>query len=509
MCTILSQQDLIPSKRKIDLDDEFDSTKNYDHVRQKKKSNVLMMRHPLGIKPWGNYYLDQSNNNFKGDCRGSSLGNLAILTDDLILEILGIFDARDLLSLGLTSKVLYCFSTFDDLWKQLTIKKYNGDWYWQGTWKLTFLKRSYKEYCLEQAKSTIHLTNFYSDTLFQPFLCSSTGMEAYLGVENIDRRSNLELSEFIKEYAIPNKPVIITDVVTKWPASRKWNMEYLVEKYGDVLFRAEAIDIKLNNYANYYKNTMDESPLYLFDKEFCKKCDGIDDDFSVPEYFEEDFFSVLGENRPDYRWLIIGPAHSGSTFHKDPNSTSAWNAVIKGSKKWIMYPPDILPPGVFTSADEAEVTSPISIMEWYLNFYKETQKSKPRPLEGVCKAGEIIFVPNGWWHMVINLEDSIAITQNFVGTWNLKNVLLFLRDKPHQISGFSSLVWPNCEDIYNDFCVKFEKFYPEVLEKLELDNSENEKKKEKKRSSLWEQLKGSDDQKERKGFTFGIFDDEE
>ncbi|GES79792.1 F-box protein At5g06550 [Rhizophagus clarus] len=483
MCTILSQQDLIPSKRKIDLDDEFDSTKNYDHVRQKKKSNVLMMRHPLGIKPWGNYYLDQ--------------------------KILGIFDARDLLSLGLTSKVLYCFSTFDDLWKQLTIKKYNGDWYWQGTWKLTFLKRSYKEYCLEQAKSTIHLTNFYSDTLFQPFLCSSTGMEAYLGVENIDRRSNLELSEFIKEYAIPNKPVIITDVVTKWPASRKWNMEYLVEKYGDVLFRAEAIDIKLNNYANYYKNTMDESPLYLFDKEFCKKCDGIDDDFSVPEYFEEDFFSVLGENRPDYRWLIIGPAHSGSTFHKDPNSTSAWNAVIKGSKKWIMYPPDILPPGVFTSADEAEVTSPISIMEWYLNFYKETQKSKPRPLEGVCKAGEIIFVPNGWWHMVINLEDSIAITQNFVGTWNLKNVLLFLRDKPHQISGFSSLVWPNCEDIYNDFCVKFEKFYPEVLEKLELDNSENEKKKEKKRSSLWEQLKGSDDQKERKGFTFGIFDDEE
>jgi hypothetical protein len=48
-------------------------------------------------------------------------------------------------------------------------------------------------------------------------------------------------------------------------------------------------------------------------------------------------------------------------------------------------------------------------MEWHLNFYKETQKSKPRPFEGICKAGEIIFVPNGWWHMVINLEDSIAI----------------------------------------------------------------------------------------------------
>ena len=41
----------------------------------------------------------------------------------------------------------------------------------------------------------------------------------------------------------------------------------------------------------------------------------------------------------------MGPSRSGSTFHKDPNSTSAWNAVIRGSKKWIMYPPGITPPG--------------------------------------------------------------------------------------------------------------------------------------------------------------------
>lgn len=37
----------------------------------------------------------------------------------------------------------------------------------------------------------------------------------------------------------------------------------------------------------------------------------------VPEYFAEDLFSLLGENgRPDYRWIIMGPEKSGSTFHK-------------------------------------------------------------------------------------------------------------------------------------------------------------------------------------------------
>jgi hypothetical protein len=66
----------------------------------------------------------------------------------------------------------------------------------------------------------------------------------------------------------------------------------------------------------------------------------------VPAYFAEDLFSVLGEAaRPEYRWLIMGPERSGSSFHKDPNATSAWNAVVKGSKKWILFPPHITPPG--------------------------------------------------------------------------------------------------------------------------------------------------------------------
>ncbi|CAG8456328.1 4864_t:CDS:2 [Ambispora leptoticha] len=315
------------------------------------------------------------------------------------------------------------------------------------------------------------------------------------------------MDAFIAEYAKPNKPVIITDVVTKWPAYKKWTMDYLVEKWGDVVFRAEAIDIKLREYARYAANSnMDESPLYLFDKNFAEKCYGIENDYSVPEYFAEDFFKVLDKNRPDYRWLIIGPSRAGSTFHKDPNSTSAWNAVITGSKKWIMYPPNILPPGVFTSDDEAEVTSPISLMEWHLNFYKEAQRSHPRPLEGVCQAGEIIFVPNGWWHMVVNLEDSIAITQNFVGTHNLLNVLCFLRDKPDQISGFGNS-FENCRDIYKTFREAFRERYQGVLEKIELENERKFVNKNNPIKSTWDKIKNNENGNENsevKKFSFNF-----
>ncbi|CAG8640730.1 14944_t:CDS:1, partial [Acaulospora morrowiae] len=122
------------NKRNLtDPDSELDVPK-----KQKIKSSF---QHPLGIKPWGNYYVDSIiNNNFQISCRESSLGTLARLTDDLILEILGLLSVRDLLAISATSKVCYCFATFDELWKQLVIRKYNGDWWWQGTWRLTFLK---------------------------------------------------------------------------------------------------------------------------------------------------------------------------------------------------------------------------------------------------------------------------------------------------------------------------------------------------------------------------------
>ncbi|KAG0349176.1 hypothetical protein BG004_001232 [Podila humilis] len=417
--------------------------------------HVMGLQHPLGIKPLGNYYMDASRPDFPGSCRGPSLGQLSRLTDELLVDILNLLAPRELLTLGATSRVLYGLTHLDDMWKILTIERFKGDWTWHGdTWRATFLKRSdptYNADLILQNRETLKLKYFYSDVLFQPFYCAAIGMDPYVAIENIDRRTGLTLQEFIQEYERPGKPVIIQDGAENWPAMKKWSTEYFLKTWPEAILRAESVDMTMANYFKYSKGTKDESPLYLFDKNFGERCQGIMEDMEVPVYFREDFFGMMGENRPDYRWLIVGPARSGSTFHKDPNATSAWNAVITGSKKWIMFPPHILPPGVFTNEDESEVTSPVSLMEWFSNFYASTQFPEDpadRPLEGICREGEIMFVPRGWWHAVVNLEDCIAVTQNYVGSQNLYETMEFLYMKRDQVSGVAD---ERREGLYEEF----------------------------------------------------------
>ncbi|GAB2295779.1 Arginine-specific demethylase jmj22 [Dionaea muscipula] len=384
-----------------------------------------------GVQPLGNLYLSSSPHN----SRDSGLGNLRILNDELVLEILGLLDAARLGVLATVSRSLYVFCSHEPLWRNLVLETLGGGFLFTGSWRATYIVAHYPDFDVSGAAGGLIVRDFYSDYLFQSWLCASLEMTPeWLQRDNIPRRRGISVEEFILDFEEPNKPVLLEGCMENWAAMAKWERGYLVETCGDVKLSVGPVEMKLEDYFRYSDQVREERPLYLFDPKFAEKVPILGSEYEPPVYFREDLFSVLGDERPDYRWIIIGPAGSGSSFHIDPNSTSAWNAIIKGSKKWVLFPPDVVPPGVHPSPDGAEVASPVSIVEWFINFYdeatKDWKKKKKKPIECICKAGEVIFVPNGWWHLVINLQDSIAITQNYVSRRNLLNVLDFLK-KPN------------------------------------------------------------------------------
>ncbi|KAI0022164.1 Clavaminate synthase-like protein [Xylariomycetidae sp. FL0641] len=449
--------------------------------------------HPNGVKPLGNQYFASGPN------ARLSTGVVGILPDEMILHLLEYLDADALRNIGFSCRFLYAFSQLDDLWKTLFLESQSPEApSWKGTWRNTLLK------LLPEQQARLDCSNVFSDVLHRPFACVHVDLGKYAStipsVNRIDRVETMEYDEFARKWS--DKPFIMTKYIQDWPACRNWNIDELNRNYHDVKFRAEAVDWPFSTYHTYMSNSSDESPLYLFDRAFVEKMNITagkrpDSVYWPPECFGPDLFESLGEERPAHRWLIVGPERSGSTFHKDPNGTSAWNAVVQGSKYWIMFPATTQVPGVYVSEDSSEVTSPLSIAEWLLEFHAEA-RTLPSCVEGVCHAGEILHVPSGWWHLVVNLEAGIALTQNFVPKSHLADVLSFLRDKPDQVTGFKRTV----ESPYALFVERLSNNNPDLLREAEAEMERRRQSRKRK----WEEAVGSKDKAEdgAGGFSFGF-----
>ncbi|CAE7213578.1 unnamed protein product [Rhizoctonia solani] len=511
-----------------------------------------------GIKPSGNLLLNPSSS-----IRRRGLGVLDTLSDALLLGLISLLTAKDILTLGSCSKALFAYCAHQPIWKDLFVRTANGKLDgWAGTWRKTYLQeftsagfpRKNGDRCMRPTP-VVDCTGIFSDELYQPYLCVNAEVSQYFYPQSRrDAASRLNMKRVEAESIVDMfatlsaEPFIVTNALShlKWPAFCSvdsqnkpiWELSNLLRKYSNVSFRAEAFDCTLNTYYAYAENCLeDDAPLYLFDSRFVEKTE-MGADYLPPSFLGEDLFQLMGDKRPDYRWLIVGPAKSGSTFHKDPNATSAWNAVITGSKGWVMFPPDTCPPGVYVSPDEAEVTSPLSLAEWFMSYFdaawSEHGHGTGKMRVGVCKPGEIVYVPSGWWHLVVNLEPSVAVTQNFASEYEvsesaynrtepaidqtsiphhtkrntlcqphkkLTNVLRFMRDKPDQTSGWSEDI--ACGDLYKIFCGVLQKERPDALEKA-LAALDKGPKKSGEQQTMWDQLKKSTQSEGNGGFSFGF-----
>lgn len=311
--------------------------------------------HTTKHKPWGNYMIDAVSG--IKEIRTPGLGLFSKLSDAFLIDFFQSYilfplkytslnsikefkqNLNTLIVLMRCSKAFYAYTTHDAFFRDITIQYFGGNFHFLDSWRNTFISSFCKLTSITFTPyPLIEINHLYSDYLFQSFHGGSVDINVLCDVlmdengdidvsrDSIPRRALLSMDSFNSEFANLNLPVIITDIVDKWIAYKKWNMKSMVDRFANVVFRAESLDTTMKNYCSYSnkiesRQVLDESPLYLFDKKFVESCPELGQEYAVPEYFQQDLFGLMKDKRPDYRWIIIGPERSGSTFHVDPNSS--------------------------------------------------------------------------------------------------------------------------------------------------------------------------------------------
>ncbi len=247
----------------------------------------------------------------------------------------------------------------------------------------------------------------------------------------IEELKEVDAATFKKRYFNGKRPVLIKGFANEWAAKKKWNLDYFLSLKGDrdILLLSENF---IQNDNRYKKASFKEYIQKLKDSESGQK--EVKDYLTTLNIFEyypnlkEDIdfslFEDLTKTNEVTAW--IGPSGTISGFHAD--TANNMYAQIKGKKMFIicsadfnkqMYPSD-------KHIYEA-VASQVDIN----NFDPERfpRFNEVDFIKVILEPGDVLYLPQRWWHYVQSLDPSISISNFGYTTFESYTLKFFERVK--------------------------------------------------------------------------------
>jgi Cupin-like domain len=245
-------------------------------------------------------------------------------------------------------------------------------------------------------------------------------LEAQVSSRLVERRKCLSAQEFFDGYYSANRPVILTDTLTDWPALSLWSRpEYFAEKFGDTPvsvcmgrnadphcdrnFHRHLTSMTMREYSSWVANAGETNDGYLISNNRLLENEAFQSllhDVIPPEKY------VDPERFRTHMSFWFGPAGTRTPLHHDGNNilfcqvvgrkefylVSPWEtellATAEGFYAGCQVPPDMESEGLRKANDDFRWNS----------------------LRVVLEPGEALFLPVGWWHQVRALEMSVSIS---------------------------------------------------------------------------------------------------
>jgi glycosyltransferase involved in cell wall biosynthesis len=265
------------------------------------------------------------------------------------------------------------------------------------------------------------------------------------------------------------QPVILTDVVSSWPAPSRWSFEWLKTRYGSDSVTPRTWMgpggmkfmrlMRLSEYIDYLDAPDGQIPGLWVDRKTLHPSRGPEEASGYPLYLAWNVFVLHPELRNDVEispkfvedllpllpqalrsvldqatryfaaGIMMGPRNAQIGLHYDFLESHAYLAQILGKKRCVLFSP---------ADSEALYGGKVNVDT--PDFERFPLLQNATAYECTLQPGELLFIPSRWWHHAVCLENSITVNYNFFNRANMSGYLAhLLRDLPALVEGLSEL----------------------------------------------------------------------
>ena len=243
-----------------------------------------------------------------------------------------------------------------------------------------------------------------------------------LDLQDIPRVKTITKEEFIKHYFKPQKPVVIEQCITDWPAYNKGSLDYMKQVAGDKIvplyddrpvdykdgFNEAHAKMKMSEYVDLLKSEPTKYRIFLWN--VLKEVPQLQKDFKFP-----DFGLKLMKGLP---MLFFGGTNSHTFMHYDIDLANIFHFHFEGKKQCILFDQKqnkylYKIPYSLINREDIDMSSPD------LDKWPALKKAKGYITE--LKHGEVLYMPEGYWHYMKYLTPGFSMSLRAIAR-NPKNL---------------------------------------------------------------------------------------
>ena len=220
-----------------------------------------------------------------------------------------------------------------------------------------------------------------------------------LQLTKIERVKTISKEDFYANFVKKQKPVVVEQLTSDWPAYEKWSLEYIKEIAGDKIVPL------YDDRPVSYKDGFNEAHANM------KMADYIDLLNSKPTNFRIFLYNLMKEVpllKKDFHWpnlglrlvkqlpmLFFGGENSRVFMHYDIDYSNILHFHFHGKKRCVLFAPDQTPylykvPFSLISREDIDFDNP--------DFDKFPALKQAKGYVTELKHGEMLYMPEGYWH---------------------------------------------------------------------------------------------------------------